>query len=254
MTITDVDMKVTAASSEVTTSESTALPSTMDQEPAQKRVKLSNVSASKEDDERKSPSNRKSTQRNDDMEWICGECKEADCMMVPSASEFLICDGKCHRVFHYPCAGFSQLPEGDDEWICKDCSAEKHQCAVCHEYGQDDEDVFLCRHDKCGLFFHESCLDLLDVEVTRRAVNKTTSDFDDAEDETTVPVFTCPAHNCWTCTQKDMLEKEKEQELAKLKDGGARKKKRKKKTKSVFQVKPEKILYVSFRVYLAIDP
>jgi hypothetical protein len=202
----------------------------------------------------------------DDMAWICAECKEAECMMQPDADQFLLCDGQCHRVFHYPCAGLAELPQSDDDWICKDCSQQQHECAFCHEYGADNVDVFPCRKGKCGLFFHESCLAMYNVEVTIVKSNgddmntgtttstgtcTSTSTSTTNAEATTVPVFTCPAHTCWTCTQKDAKKKE-------LDDANAnaptttpavktpkKKRSKKKKQPSIYQCKTENRLFVS---------
>lgn len=196
------------------------------------------------------PSPKKPKKKNDDfddMAWICAECKEADCMIQPSAHEFIFCDGKCNRIFHYPCAGLSELPKSDEDWICKDCTNQQHQCAFCHEYGKDDEDVFLCRKPGCGLFFHESCLAMHDVEVTmvkkdnhtNGEVEVDTGDAGGSEAKST-PMFTCPAHFCWTCTQKDAREKE-ENESCKISNS----KKKKRKKQSIFQCKTETRVFVS---------
>ena len=210
----------------------------------------------------------------DDMQWICGECKEAECLIRPDTSEFLICDGQCERVFHYPCAGLNELPSADEDWICKDCASKRHQCALCQEYGNDNEDVFLCSKDKCGLFFHLSCLELeggVEVKMvpkeepatsapatpTTIATSDDSSNNDDEEMEggtttTLKPVFTCPAHNCWTCTQNDMIEKERskaeaERKQAAAENNGKKKKAKRKKKKgsTIFQQKTETRLYVS---------
>ena len=206
----------------------------------------------------------------DDMAWICAECKEADYMVQPSlGEEFLICDGNCHRIFHYPCAGLSELPKSDQDWVCKDCSNQQHQCAFCHEYGNDDEDVFLCPKPKCGLFFHESCLAMQNVEVKTTAAavvqqhstthsSSESRNGDNADDEmgainnstgattqdarSNAPVFICPAHNCWTCTQKDAKEVAEKEEKNNAK---TLKKKKKKKAQSIFQCKTEHRLFVS---------
>jgi hypothetical protein len=62
---------------------------------------------------------------------------------------------------------------------------------------------------------------------------------------TTVPVFTCPAHACWTCTQKDAKEKEEQEEKANTTPKGGKKRKSKKKKQSIFQCKTETRLFVS---------
>lgn len=195
----------------------------------------------------------------EDMEWVCALCKEAECLMQPNADEFLICDGGCERVFHYPCAGLSQIPDQNQDWMCQDCTQGRHLCAFCHEYGQDGVDVFMCQKTKCGLYFHESCLALNNVPVTMQesTIVSQGEDGDGAQhspksveanplgNETvtlSVPVFTCPAHRCWTCTQDEERQKEQEKvDAEKLK----KKKKRGKKPKSIFMCKTEGRLFVS---------
>ena len=176
----------------------------------------------------------------DDMNWTCALCKEAECLMEPNADQFLICDGVCRRVFHYPCAGLSQIPDSDEDWICKDCTQSRHQCAFCQEYGKDHVDVFPCRKDTCGLFFHESCLEWNNVPVK---MERTASEGDKIANNIGIPIFTCPAHHCWTCTQEDALKKEKEEADAKKKEGGKKVKRSKK--KSIYICKTEGRLYVS---------
>ena len=64
----------------------------------------------------------------------------------------------------------------------------------------------------------------------------------------TIPVFNCPAHQCWTCTQKDAIRKEREEQLAaaatRRKTNNKRSKK--KKQSSIYQCKTESRLFVSY--------
>lgn len=230
----------------------------------------------------------------EDMEWICAECKEAECGLVAVAAEedngddngngdhdgFLFCDGPCRRIFHLPCAGLSKPPDSDGEWLCKDCGNGRHACAYCSEYGQDGVDVFPCgERSCCGLFFHEACLQARNVDYTYsshalaandggssgppRSDGDGEDDDDDEEEETPrIPLFTCPAHHCWTCTQKDMIQIEKEEvekeqrqreeedDTAAQQNGGTAKKKtqkrrRSKKRDTIFKSKTEARIYVS---------
>lgn len=96
--------------------------------------------------------------------WICTECREAECATHPD-SPLLLCEGQCHRPFHYPCAGLPSLPPPDEKWICNDCKAQNHKCFICHEFGIDGEDVHKCEKGDCGLFYHLSCLTMYDVDV-----------------------------------------------------------------------------------------
>jgi hypothetical protein len=185
--------------------------------------------------------------------WICSECKEAECMMKPEADKLLICEGACRRLFHYPCAGLAELPGEDEEYICADCTTRKHSCSLCHHYGLDNEDVFCCSKDGCGLFFHESCLSMQNIEVQRTHtqqedlasvdVDETASD--SLEKSTNGSSggtcrFICPAHNCWTCTQDkqptDKASPNKKGRKKKVNKGGA------------YDVKTQSRIIVSSRV------
>ena len=170
------------------------------------------------------------------MAWICAECKEAECMMQPEATELMVCDGVCRRLFHYPCAGLSRLPTADEPFVCVDCKQQQHMCSICCEYGADATDVFPCKNATCGLFFHESCLVMQRIDVQ----DEPTADGGRAV------VFRCPAHHCWTCTQEDEKRQEMQDAAAKENPGKRGKKpKKKKKKQSVFQCKTE-FLSVSF--------
>jgi hypothetical protein len=127
-------------------------------------------------------------------------------MMKPEADQLLICEGACRRLFHYPCAGLDELPAENEEYVCADCKGLKHACSICHHYGIDNEDVFCCSKDGCGLFFHESCLSMQNVEVRRTQQHQEEVAIVDesASDNGTSGgggpcQFICPAHNCWTC-------------------------------------------------------
>lgn len=185
--------------------------------------------------------------------WICSECKEAECMMKPEADKLLICEGACRRLFHYPCAGLAELPADDEEYVCADCKGLKHACSICHHYGVDNEDVFCCSKDGCGLFFHESCLSMQNVEVRRTQQHQEEvaivdeSAIDSPEKGTNGTSrgggachFICPAHNCWSCTQQDTQEKEEADKASPKKKG------RKKKARGgAFDNKTESRLVVS---------
>eukprot|EP00551_Chaetoceros_affinis_P010393 CAMPEP_0203685310 /NCGR_PEP_ID=MMETSP0090-20130426/48480_1 /ASSEMBLY_ACC=CAM_ASM_001088 /TAXON_ID=426623 /ORGANISM="Chaetoceros affinis, Strain CCMP159" /LENGTH=783 /DNA_ID=CAMNT_0050554499 /DNA_START=156 /DNA_END=2504 /DNA_ORIENTATION=+ len=96
--------------------------------------------------------------------WICVECKEAECVTHPD-SPLLVCEGPCRRPFHYPCAGLPSIPPADEQWICSDCLSSRHMCCVCNQYGDDGVDVYKCDKKDCGLFYHEACLNMYDVDV-----------------------------------------------------------------------------------------
>jgi hypothetical protein len=179
--------------------------------------------------------------------WICTECREAECIDDPDAP-LILCDGKCSRPFHPPCANLLALPPEDVPWLCGDCLQNRHQCAVCKEYGEDDIDVFCCDAKGCGLFYHQNCLDVYNVHVDiveeevvvkgeyssesggeeKKECNDTI--MDDVEMNTKIiskPKFKCPAHQCWTCAD-DIPPPKIMDEEAEASEQSSRKKKGKK--------------------------
>lgn len=164
-------------------------------------------------------------------------------MMHPEADQLMICEGPCRRLFHYPCAGLAQLPGPDEAYVCSDCQNNRHCCSICQQYGVDDEDVFLCSREGCGLFFHESCLAMQNVEVriipneshttTHSTSGVDNTSFNSPEKSSTYYAttgkrqFVCPAHACWTCFQTDPKAKEKQDQCTVLPPTTAKKKKKK---------------------------
>lgn len=138
------------------------------------------------------------TRTDNPMSWICMECKEAEASL-DNDSELVICEGSCNRPFHLICVGLKEVPLND--WMCADCVAKRHMCSICQDYGVDQLDVFLCKIKGCGLFYHESCLSMLHVDI--KQVERGASGRDPEEGPTeTIPDFKCPAHRCWTCTEE----------------------------------------------------
>jgi hypothetical protein len=218
---------------------------------------------------------QKTTEEEFDTVWICLECKEAECLIKPEADTLLICDGKCRRAFHYPCVGLPALPNESEAFYCPDCVQSRHRCAICQDYGMDDDEVFCCSKTNCGLFFHSACLAMQNVEVQDDA-NEDASASDERDSLTggvdrpgggpspsvevassslTTPSkkeairFVCPAHNCWTCTQLDFNQQEQEELQAQRRSKpGNRKSKAKVKCTSVFDAKSERYLIVRDRM------
>jgi hypothetical protein len=218
---------------------------------------------------------QKTTEEEFDTVWICSECKEAECLIKPEADTLLICDGKCRRVFHYPCVGLPALPNESEPFFCPDCVQCRHRCAICQDYGMDDDEVFCCSKTNCGLFFHSACLAMQNVEVQDDA-GEDASASDDRESlnggvgrpgcgpspseegsssslvspskKETIR-FVCPAHACWTCTQLDFKKQEQEElQAQKRAKPGGRKSKAKVKCTSVFDAKSERYLIVSDQI------
>jgi hypothetical protein len=64
--------------------------------------------------------------------------------------------------------GLGELPAGE-KYVCADfCNGLKHTYSICHHYGIVNltKMSFIVK-DGCGLFFHESCLAMQNVEVRR---------------------------------------------------------------------------------------
>jgi hypothetical protein len=201
-----------------------------------------------------------------EMIWICTECREAEC--ATQDSPLLLCEGPCARPFHFPCAGLSSLPSSDEEWICTDCTEKRFQCVVCQEYGAEETDVHKCEKKDCSLFFHESCLNMYDVDVKVVEVSYQRDEHDafgvdehsDSLISVTVPKFVCPSHHCWVCADgmpqrcNEGSEAEKgEEEVTKKKKG--KKRKAKKTSESLaasFKVKNERLLVSSLHMCLYI--
>ena len=220
----------TASPSPSTTRESPSNPTTVEASPEDtcrgRRSRRSAVAAARAVEKvkpKKAPAKKKKVQDTEEefsTAWICCECNEAECMMTSDADQLLICEGLCRRLFHYPCAGLPKPPEEADSFVCQDCKQGRHMCAFCQNYGDDNEDVFQCSADKCGLFFHEACLEIngVKVELIKRGVPSLDEPVkhEDSDDEEMISrqfdrVFQCPAHHCWTCTQTDMLAEEKKE-------------------------------------------
>lgn len=163
-----------------------------------------------------------------DFTWICALCHEAECPLFTTAGSsskeknndfdrLVLCDGPCNRPFHIPCT--SSTTESfhlDEEWRCKDCLSTRHACVLCGEYGEDNKDVWCCTRKGCGLFFHESCLEMgafvpeVKVKVMSLSDNNVIEEHDSNESEeadctTKILKFSCPAHHCWTCDDGNLF-------------------------------------------------
>ena len=145
-----------------------------------------------------------------DKQWICAECKEAECSLNLDAEQLLLCEGPCRRLFHYPCVNLNSLPAEEEPFYCTDCNNKRHRCAICQDFGQDNLDVFKCKRDDCGFFFHEGCLAVRNIDFTNKEVAKLdggmSADDHTPGEEGPHVVFECPAHHCWTCASIKLEE------------------------------------------------
>jgi hypothetical protein len=187
--------------------------------------------------------------------WICAECKEAECLIKPEAEQLIVCEGPCHRLFHYPCANLTELPAEDVDFYCQECNSKRHRCAFCQDSGEDDIDVFRCCRPNCGLFFHEACLVMqnIDVNSVSSASEKASVVGSESQlmaetpedEERPLPQFTCPAHSCWTCTQENAIKEEQKYREMKVTLSTSGKKRAKRTNVSCFDQKTEHIMVVS---------
>jgi len=187
---------------------------------------------------RKKPKKKKQTDEFETI-WICSECKEAECSMDAN-SHFVICDGHCKRIFHYPCAGLSELPTETQEFVCEDCQKDSHACCICSNYGTDNIDVFKCCKSNCGLFFHESCLNMRNIAYQQVELQVDTTST--TTTSTMIPKFVCPAHACWTCTETEIQQQQDQLDTEQPKRKKKGRTKKKKEQNRVFESKPDAFL------------
>mmetsp|Transcript_32718 Transcript_32718/g.48443 ORF Transcript_32718/g.48443 Transcript_32718/m.48443 type:complete len:754 (+) Transcript_32718:161-2422(+) len=195
--------------------------------------------------EEKTQRKRPKSSNNDDMSWICTECKEAEALDDKNAV-LVICEGPCNRPFHTTCVGLEREHVNEESWVCSDCKMSRHLCSICQEYGQDTIDVFKCQLSSCGLFFHESCLSTYNVDV-KIGNNERPENQSNGENSGEVcmpdstPLFKCPAHQCWTCTE-EMATEEEEKTSATQKGKKGKGKKRKTKKDNIFGTKTGRLI------------
>ncbi|KAL6905880.1 hypothetical protein ACP4OV_003481 [Aristida adscensionis] len=136
------------------------------------------------------------------------------CAVCDNGGGLTCCDGGCQRSFHLGdedsedeecrlALGISQeqakmLIEREESFICNNCKYKQHQCFICGMLGSSDlssgADVYQCKHEDCGYFYHPKCVvDLLypDEEEASALV----------EIEMAAGEFSCPMHECTACKE-----------------------------------------------------
>ncbi|GAU29548.1 hypothetical protein TSUD_152980, partial [Trifolium subterraneum] len=146
------------------------------------------------------------------------ELFDSVCSFCDNGGE-LFCDGKCMRSFHAnkedgeesSCAslGFSRKEvEEIQNFYCKNCKYNKHQCFACGELGCSDKfagaEVFKCASATCGFFYHPQCVTKLLHRVVEDVQPELVRNIASGEP------FTCPAHYCCICKE---MENKKEHDL-----------------------------------------
>ncbi|KAM0900318.1 hypothetical protein ACQ4PT_020694 [Festuca glaucescens] len=118
--------------------------------------------------------------------------KRGACVLCDDGGDLICCDGGCRRSFHPTeehgedsmCATLGipeeqwqkHVAQGDAAlYTCKNCQYKQHQCFACGLLGSSDlasgPEVFQCKHQKCGHFYHPSCVaKLLNPDSKTRAV------------------------------------------------------------------------------------
>lgn len=147
------------------------------------------------------------------------ELFDSVCSFCDNGGELLCCEGKCMRSFHAneedgeesSCAslGFSRKEvEEIQNFYCKNCEHNKHQCFACGELGCSDKfagaEVFKCASATCGFFYHPQCVAKLLHLVISDAPTELVTNIAKGEP------FTCPAHYCRICKE---MENKNEHEL-----------------------------------------
>ena len=89
-------------------------------------------------------------------DWLCAACLQ---FQGPSETPdnpgvLLMCDGPCRRSWHMECLDMETPPIGD-QWLCPDCEARQHPCAVCLDVSHVDTigGVIKCSVPRCPFFF-----------------------------------------------------------------------------------------------------
>ncbi|XP_024400871.1 protein ENHANCED DOWNY MILDEW 2 isoform X2 [Physcomitrium patens] len=137
------------------------------------------------------------------------ELGDSLCIICDDGGELLCCDGPCMRSFHairdpqHNCETLkltkSAIAKMVGQWLCKNCVYKKHQCYVCGELGDSDEDlgvkreVFVCDVACCGKFYHPTCVanEIALTEDDRKLLATNI--------QAGVESFACPLHRCKKC-------------------------------------------------------
>ena len=109
------------------------------------------------------------------------------CSVCAEPGEMIVCEGGCHRQFHFKCAGLhgalakdmlDRMMKNGQIWQCSDCRTGMHECFTCKKQGVIGAEVFRC--EACGNAYHPHCAPGAGEEG-----------------------FLCPAHRCSLCGKED---------------------------------------------------
>lgn len=102
--------------------------------------------------------------------------KEDICQICETGDELLLCEGRCHQVFHLACLGLTKVPK--KKFICNECRSGTHTCFTCKKSGGD---VKKCLLPLCGKFYHICCVQKYSPTLIEERG------------------FCCPRHLCISC-------------------------------------------------------
>uniref|UniRef100_A0A5B7BBL9 Zinc finger PHD-type domain-containing protein n=1 Tax=Davidia involucrata TaxID=16924 RepID=A0A5B7BBL9_DAVIN len=142
------------------------------------------------------------------------ELFDSVCSLCDNGGELLCCEGRCMRSFHATVdAGadsfckslgyFDAQVEAIQNFLCKNCQYQLHQCFVCGVLGSSNKssnqssgaEVFPCVSATCGHFYHPKCVAKLLHPSDEIQAEKLPKKIASGES------FTCPAHKCFVCKQ-----------------------------------------------------
>lgn len=143
---------------------------------------------------------------------------ESLCAICDDGGELLCCDGKCLRSFHATVddgaqsqcesLGFTKAQVRAmkyQDFYCKNCEYQKHQCYACGELGSSDQsshaEVFRCVNATCGHFYHPHCVARLLHPDAQSKVDELKKKIAAGES------FACPLHHCCVCKQREDKDK-----------------------------------------------
>ncbi|KAK4437533.1 protein ENHANCED DOWNY MILDEW 2 [Sesamum alatum] len=132
------------------------------------------------------------------------------CALCDDGGEILGCEGRCIRSFHPTiesgagsfCESLGYTSEQVDaiqNFLCKNCQYQQHQCFICGRLGSSDKssvaEVFPCISATCGHFYHPQCVSELIFPGDKNQAQELQKQIEAGDS------FTCPAHKCSVCTQ-----------------------------------------------------
>ncbi|XP_073391891.1 protein ENHANCED DOWNY MILDEW 2 isoform X2 [Physcomitrium patens] len=151
---------------------------------------------------------KRSAKLGGDEDWadepdVCVFCDDG----VEGSQRLLCCDGPCMRSFHPTIDSglqnkcktlrLTRAAISVETWICPNCEVGQHQCFACGKLGKstesaDEQEVFVCDHNRCRRFYHPAC-------VAKLLVSEAAQNNLACRIQLKLETFTCPLHKCANC-------------------------------------------------------